>query len=573
MCLTLLIRDGLGIPTVKSNHQPVSIKIALPRRQERLAEVDLWRLGLPSGIFLDQPRLAPYSVASGALMPLHSPKANASLTAGISSDPATTEFLKELSELLSREYATTMGANSNLGQGLTVSPAINTFTGNLFVCSLDAAALWRGLNVMVYRVYNGLQRTPGPFGPGWTHNFGARLDFNEDQSIQYTRWDGSRFCYKPDGQGGYSSPEGFDDTLSRTGSGYQLKDESGFFLVFDNTGLLTEIGNPLPFRLRFTYQDGRLLSVRNIRTESYGLTPSGLKLPSGASSPTESNEGPGVTFAYDAEGRITQLRSTTGSQMDYTYNEQGRLARVMSNTQQAVEYRYDGDGRLAEVRRVEPNGMKGVVLFGIVYDERDRVKEVVNESGVTAMRMNYRWAEDRTTEVLLGQQHSVVTDHYDERGVVTERDEVVTNADPSQPASGNGTRQTRECDERLNVTRMDRQDGTNTIWKYDDQGRLVHAQDSNGGFVDMSYNNEYGLVEYLRESTNGRWIRFLYGTTTEGHAKTNGQIEEIQLDDGSRFKLVYDDGGVPRELINATGTTEPLDLGLPPEVPKQLWEF
>jgi YD repeat-containing protein len=352
-----------------------------------------------------------------------------------------------------------------------------------------------------------------------------------------------------------------------------LKDESGFFLQFDNTGLLAEIGNPLPFRLKFTYQDGRLMSVRNIRTEAYGLTPSGLKLQSGATSPTETNEGPGVTFTYDNEGRIIQLRSTTGAQMDYTYNEQGRLARVTSNTQQAVEYRYDGDGRLGEVRRMEANGSKGNVLFGISYDERDRVKEVVNESGVTAMRMNYRWAEDRTTEVLLGQQHSVVTDHYDERGVVTERDELVRSDDPSQPSTGAGTRQTRECDERLNVTRMDRQDGTNTRWTYDDQGRLVRAQDSNGGFVEMSYNSEYGLVEYLRESSNGRWIRFLYGTATEGHSVTTGQIEEVQLDDGARFKLVYDDGGVPRELINATGMTEPLDLGLPPEVPKQLWEF
>ena len=120
---------------------------------------------------------------------------------------------------------------------------------------------------------------------------------------------------------------------------------------------------------------------------------------------------------------------------------------------------------------------------------------------------------------------------------------------------------------------MDRQDGTNTRWTYDDKGRLIRAQDSNGGFVEMSYNNEYNLVEYIRESSNGRWIRFLYGTTTEGHSLSNGQIEEVQLDDGSHFKLVYDDGGVPRELINATGTTEPLDLGLPPEVPKQLWEF
>ena len=31
---------------------------------------------------------------------------------------------------------------------------------------------------------------------------GIGLDFNEDRSIQYTRWDGSRFCYKPDGKDG-----------------------------------------------------------------------------------------------------------------------------------------------------------------------------------------------------------------------------------------------------------------------------------------------------------------------------------------------------------------------------------
>jgi len=153
------------------------------------------------GVFLDQARLAPYSVASGVLMPLRSSREQAHLHAGGLHDPHEKVFLKELSHLLSHHYALAMGASSLLGQGLTISPVINTFSGNLFACSLDAVALWKGLNVMVYRVYNGLRRGPGPFGPGWSHNFASRLDFNEDQSIQYTRWDGSGFCYKPDDQG------------------------------------------------------------------------------------------------------------------------------------------------------------------------------------------------------------------------------------------------------------------------------------------------------------------------------------------------------------------------------------
>ena len=141
MCLTLLVRDGLGLPTVKANHQPAAVKIALPRRLERLAQIDLLRLGLSPGVFLDQARLVPYSVASHALMPLHTSREQAHLSFGKKGDPAEQTFLKELSELLSRQYAQTMGSSAFLGQGLTVSPVVNTFSGNLFVCSLESAAL------------------------------------------------------------------------------------------------------------------------------------------------------------------------------------------------------------------------------------------------------------------------------------------------------------------------------------------------------------------------------------------------------------------------------------------------
>jgi len=570
MCLTLLVRDGLGIPTVKSNHQPVSVKIALPRRQERLAQIDLLRMSLPSGVFLDQPRLAPYPVSSGALMPLNTPREQAELFPGSATDPRTVAFMSALSALLSRMYANAMGADASLGQGLTVSPVINTFTGNLFVCSLDAHALWRGLNVMCYRIYNGLMRGPGPFGPGWTHSFAARLDFNEDMSIQYTRWDGSRFCYKPEGTDKWKSPDGFDDALTRSGTGYMIADETGFFLRFDKDGLLQEIGNPLPFRLRLKYDGGRLVEVRNTRIEG-GLVP-GMRIESGSETPEATGEGPAVFMVYDTEGRIKQIRSTGGSQMIYEYDPSGRLARVTSDIQKSVEYRYDADGRLAEIRRRDPVGLRSDVVFGLLYDNKDRVSEVVDPSGQPIMRLNYRWALDRTTEIVLGQLRTVVTDKYDERGVIVERTETIRTDDPNTTGPPQSTTQRRATDDALNVLKLDRSDGTNTRWTYDQNGHLVRAQDSTGDWVEISYNREFDQPEYLRES-HGRWIRFLYTSDLDQPTNKRGRIDEVVLDNGSRYKLSYDNGGVPRDLITATGVTQPLDLGLPAEVPKGIWEF
>jgi len=453
---------------------------------------------------------------------------------------------------------------------LTVSPVINTFSGNLFVCSLDSASLWKGLNVMVYRHYNGLQRSPGPFGPGWTHNFASSLEFNEDATIQYTRWDGSRFCYKPEGPDKWKSPDGFDDALTRSGTGYLVTDETGFFLKFDAAGLLQEIGNPLPFRLRLKYDGGRLVEVRNIRTET-GLVP-GMRLQEGSETPETSVEGPAIVFTYDAEGRITQIRSTSGTQMLYEYDQNGRLARVTSNTQQSAEYRYDGDGRLAEVRRRDPVGLKSTVVFGILYDTKDRIAEIMDDSGQPVMRLNYRWALDRTTEIVLGQLHTVVTDKYDERGVIVERAETQRTDNPNQQGTPQSTDQRRATDDALNVLRLDRSDGTNTRWTYDSRNHLVRAQDSTGDWVEISYNEEFGQPEYLREN-HGRWIRFVYTSDLEQPTNKRGRIDEVVLDDGQRYKLSYDNGGVPRDLITATGETKPLDLGLPAEVPKGLWDF
>lgn len=558
MCLTLLERDGLGLPTAREHHQPAAVRIALPRRLERLSTIDLLRLGVPAGIFLDaSARLAPYTASSGALMPLNGPAESSHLHAGQEKDPHETQFLKELSELMSRNFASEQGGSAIISQGLTVSPIINTFSGNLFACSLDAAALWKGLNVMVYRLYNGLMRTPGPFGTGWTHNFAARLDFNEDQSIQYTRWDGSRFCYRPDGKGGYQSPDGFQDALTRSGTGFVLEDGNGFALAFDGTGRLAQLANRLGYRIVLGYQGDRLTSIRNLGTV--------IRITGSQEKPEFVEGGPGVSLLYDDQGRITEIRSTSGTQMHYGYGADGRLARVTSNIQQTVEYRYDEQGRLVEVRDPKVVSGRGAVSAVFRYDDRDRVQEVTDGQGNTTMRLFYRWAEDRTTQVELGTQHAVVTDRYDPRGVLEERVEQEQSLDPMKPVTGGGKTQRRETDIQLNVTFLSRTDGSNSRWTYDGKGRLIRAQDSSGAWVEMTYDGTTGRVDYIRESGSGRWIRFLY--------EINGDIHEVVTDQGLHFRVEYDDGGIPRGLVAADGELFPLSLGFPEELPKQLWEF
>jgi len=555
MCLSLLVRDGLGIPTVKANHQPAAVKISLPRRLERLSYTELTKLGLPPGVFLDQARLAPYTAGSGGLMPLRTARDFSSITPMTPGSAVETKFLSELSELLSRQYAVSMGSVSFLGQGLTVSPVINTFSGNLFVCSLDASALWKGLNVMLYRVYNGLMRGPGPFGPGWTHNFAARLDFQEEGAIQYTRWDGSHFCYKPNDTGGWKSPEGFDDALTRSGTGYQIRDITGLYLLFDSTGRLGEIGNRLGYRLVLQYEGDRLMSVRNMGTV--------ITLNSAQDAAELAQGGPGITFAYDEHGKITSVHSTSGAQVFYVYDEIGRIAKVTSNAQQAVGYRYDNQGRLAEVRDVA-GGERGPLISGIFYDESDRISEITDTAGTAMMKLNYRWGIDRTTQVVLGVQKQIITDRYDDRGVLIERVGVDQSMDPTAQAGTSSTRQMRECDDQLNVTSMTKGGGTRTRWMYDNSGNITRAADSDGTWVEMRYVPDTSLIEYISES-HGRWIRFIYAL--------DATISEIVLDDGNRYKVDYDDGGVPRNLIAPGGATKPLDLGLPPEIPRQLWEF
>jgi len=554
MCLSMLVRDGLGIPTVKANHQPAAVKIALPRRLERLAFVSLTQLGLPSGIFLDQSRLAPYTAASGGLMPLNTPREQSNLTPMSPGSAAEQTFLSELSELLSRQYALSMGSASYLGQGLTVSPVINTFSGNLFVCSLDASALWKGLNVMLYRIFNGLSRPPGPFGPGWSHNFAARLDFQEEGAIQYTRWDGSHYCYKPR-EGGWKSPEGFDDELTRSGTGYLMKDVTGFYLFFDATGKVAEVGNRLGFRLRFEYNGEKLASIRNMGTV--------IQISAQGQNAELTQGGPGIHFEYDEHDRITAVRSTSGASVGYQYDEVGRLAKVTSNSQQSVLYRYDQQGRLAEIRD-GTGSERGTVIAGIYYDEVDRVKEITDAAGTSLMRMNYRWGIDRTTQIQLGAQKQLVTDRYDDRGVLIERMSVDQSLDPTQQATGGTQRQSRECDEALNVVSLTREGGDISRWSYDSAGNLTRASDSNGTWVDIRYRSDMPLIEYISES-HGRHIQFIYAA--------DNTIQEIVLDDGNHYKLDYDEGGVPRDLISPNGGTKPLDLGLPPEIPKQLWEF
>lgn len=136
--------------------------------------------------------------------------------------------------------------------------------------------------------------------------------------------------------------------------------------------------------------------------------------------------------------------------------------------------------------------------------------------------------------------------------------------DPLQ-AGGTGSRRQRlEIDSRLNVTLLDRQDGDISRWTYDEAGKLVRAEDSNGYWVERTIDPDTGLVDYVRES-GGRWIRFVY--------RSDRMIREIVLDDGGRYEIEYDTGGVPRDIIGADGTRLPLDLGMPSEIPKQIWDL
>jgi RHS repeat-associated protein len=226
---------------------------------------------------------------------------------------------------------------------------VNCVTGNFYetYTDLHVPGLNGGLTFM--RSYNSqvaANGTHGPFGYGWSFEFGESLSLDPSgQSATVTNADGSTVTFTKL-EGVWTVPAWVQATLVQNGEGvftYTLPDQRAF--TFSSSGVLQKITDRNGNATTLTYVSGRLETVTD---------PAGRKL----------------TLAYNAEGLVESVKDPMGHTVKYAY-EGGNLKSVTEPGEASArwQFKYDSSREITEVI----DGRGGTVVNK--YDGSHRVTE------------------------------------------------------------------------------------------------------------------------------------------------------------------------------------------------------
>ncbi|MBE1461808.1 PA14 domain-containing protein [Kibdelosporangium phytohabitans] len=198
--------------------------------------------------------------------------------------------------------------------------------------------------------------------------------------------------------GGYKPPVNEDGQLVRNTDGtFTLQDTDGRTYVFDSTGVLTSVTNPLddrkPAALRYTYEG----SPSKIRQITDGVTPDrwAKVFYSGA---TECGTAPAGFDPQAPSGMLCAVQTNDGRTTTFHY-KQALLARVQNPGADITDFQYDSLGRVIAIRDSLANDAiaAGVragndeTLTQLTYDVLGRAVEATQPAATAgAVRMKHR---------------------------------------------------------------------------------------------------------------------------------------------------------------------------------------
>ena len=207
---------------------------------------------------------------------------------------------------------------------------INQVNGNLAIRSEDMQLKAKGHTLAVERTYNSLNADIfGPFGYGWSFNYGERLSFRTG-SIDYITGDGSYYTFEELGGGKYCAPAGSNLQLTGTGP-YKLMSPDGTIKLFGTSGHMIKI---------------------------------------------EDKNANSLSLFYNAYMKLIQVQDSTGLAIEFTYTS-GRITSITDHTGRTNTYRYDSWGQL-----ISRTDAMGNVHRYSYYNTGHRLRMTINPLGL-----------------------------------------------------------------------------------------------------------------------------------------------------------------------------------------------
>ncbi|MDO8629270.1 MAG: DUF6531 domain-containing protein, partial [Phycisphaerales bacterium] len=272
--------------------------------------------------------------------------------------------------------------------GLTKNP-VNTASGNLLYWVEDAVLPGPRLFVQLVRIYNSLAPRNGPFGYGWSFNYG--MSVKEDAKSANVAWgDGGKRFFPKNADGTFTSPAGTYSKLTKEPDGtYVLSHVHGGGHLFSADGKLSAITDRNGNRLSLAYSQGCLSSI----TDAAGRV---------------------VAFECDGAAHITKLTDFAGRALTYQYDARGDMVKVTGTDAYSADYAYGPAHELLTFS--DPASRTGFAGGRFEYDEFNRVTAEFDPAGNRVGAFAYEFAEDNMTATVTDAAGNTTRDSYDADG-------------------------------------------------------------------------------------------------------------------------------------------------------------
>jgi YD repeat-containing protein len=226
---------------------------------------------------------------------------------------------------------------------------VQSFSGAFTHVAVDIAIPGRGPAPSFARSYNSRDDRIGPMGPGWMHNYSARLRHPGDGSpdLLFVGPDGNTDRFTRNNDETFSPPPAVYRTLVRNADGtFTVTEKSQSQWTFDASGTLTAITDRFGNVSNLGYNGGELISVSD---------------PAGRGS---------LTLAYTS-GKLTSVTdwASPARTVTYQYDPQGRLWKVTDREGKVTTFGYDG----ASSRLTTITDARGNVAITLTYDAQGKV--------------------------------------------------------------------------------------------------------------------------------------------------------------------------------------------------------
>ncbi len=277
-----------------------------------------------------------------------------------------------------------------------------------------------------------------------------------------------------------------------------------------------------PDQYVLTLPDGRVLQVSvsqglqkmtDLSGNTLTVTPSGITHSSGKS----------VTFARDAQNRITQITDPNGNTLQYAYNASGDLVTFTDQGNGVSSYTYDANHDLLTI--VDPAHVQPI------RNDYDSTGRLVSHTDAFGNTINYTHDLNTNQEIVTDQLGNITVNEYDPAGNIVK----VTDAD------GGVTQRTYDADG--NVTKETNALGNARIYTYDANNNRTSETDPLNHTTSYTYNSRNQVLT-VKDANNH--------TTTNVYDNTGNLLSTTDAA-GKQTTYTYFSNGLRQSMTDPTG--------------------